>query len=69
MLNTSLSEDGNKVRVTVNGKEFIITEWMPYLIKGLPIGEVIIKLELLDNKGSMIPGAFNQVTRSVMFNE
>ena len=42
---------------------------MPYLIKGLPIGEVIIKLELLDNKGSMIPGAFNQVTRSVMFNE
>ena len=69
LLNTSLSEDGNKVRVTVNGKEFIITEWMPHLIKGLPIGEVIIKLELIDNKGSMIPGAFNQVTRSVMFNE
>ena len=69
LLNTSLSEDGNKVRVTVNGKEFIITEWMPHLIKGLPIGEVIIKLELLDNKGSMVPGAFNQVTRSVMFNE
>ncbi len=29
LLNTTLSEDGNKVRATINGKEFMINEWAP----------------------------------------
>jgi len=66
VLNTTLSEDGNKVRATINGTEFMITEWAPQVIKGLPKGEVTIKLELLDGEGNLIPGVFNEVTRTVM---
>lgn len=65
LLNTTLSETGNKVRATINGQEFMITEWAPYIIKGLPKGEATIKLELLDADGNLIPGGFNEVTRTV----
>lgn len=65
LLNTTLSESGNKVRATINGQEFMITEWAPYVMKGLAKGEVTIKLELLDADGKLIPGGFNDVTRTV----
>ncbi|MEX0315015.1 MAG: hypothetical protein AB3N18_12635 [Allomuricauda sp.] len=65
VLNTTLSEDGNKVRATVNGEEFILTEWTPYVIKGLPMGEAKIQLELIDSNGNLIDGPFNKVNRSV----
>lgn len=65
VLNTTLSEDGNKVRATINGQEFLITEWAPQIIKGLPSGEVTIQLELLDGDGNLISGPFNDVTRTV----
>jgi len=63
---TTLSESGNKVRATVNGKEFLITEWVPHILKGLPKGEVIIKLELIDAQGNLIAGPFNEVNRTVV---
>lgn len=69
VLNTTLSADGNKVKATVNGTEFIITEWAPHIVKGLPMGEVTIQLELIDAEGNLIPGPFNQVTRTVMLEE
>lgn len=69
VLNTILSEDGNKVKTTVNGEEFMITEWAPYVVKGLPMGEVTINLELVDAEGNLIPGPFNTVTRTVMLTE
>lgn len=65
LLNTTLSPDGNKVRATINGTEFMITEWAPFYIEGLDKGEVKIKLELLDANGNKIPGPFNTVERSV----
>ncbi len=65
VLNASLSEEGTKVRATINGKEFTITDWVPYIIKGLPIGVVTIKLELIDVAGNVIPGPFNTVTRTI----
>lgn len=69
LLNTTLSESGNKVRATINDQEFMITEWAPYVIKGLPKGEVTVKLELIDGSGNMIPGGFNSVTRTVTLKE
>ena len=69
VLNTTLSEDGNKVRATVNGEEFMIAEWAPHIVKGLPMGEVTITLELLDAEGNLIPGPFNKVTRTVTLSE
>jgi hypothetical protein len=69
LLNTTLSETGNKVLARINGKEFMISEWAPYVIKGLPKGEVSIQLELVDVNGDMIPGGFNNVTRKVMLKD
>ena len=69
VLNTTLSEDGNKVKATINGEEFMISEWAPHVVKGLPMGEVTVQLELLDASGNLIPGPFNSVTRTVQLTE
>ena len=68
-LNTTLSADGNKVRATIAGNEFVLSEWVPYVIEGLPKGEVEITLELIDASGAQIPGPFNRVTRTVMLED
>ena len=65
LINTSISEDGNKVRLTVNGNEFMITEWKPYIVKGLPLGENTFKIELIDSEGNQVPGPFNVEERIV----
>ena len=69
LVNTDLSPDGNKVRATINGSEFLIDEWAPHVIEGLPMGEVTIKLELIDASGNGIPGPFNTVERTVTLEE
>jgi hypothetical protein len=65
VLNTELSENGNKVKAKINDTEFLITEWAPKLIKGLPTGENTIELELVDNDGKFIDGPFNKVKRTI----
>ena len=65
LLNVSLSEDGYKVRATINDQDFTIAEWAPYQIEGLPLGEVTVKLELIDAEGNNVPGPFNTVERTV----
>jgi len=69
VLNTILSEDGNKVKATINGEEFIITEWAPHTVQGLPMGEVTVALELIDKDGNPISGPFNKVKRTVTLTE
>ena len=46
--------------------EFIIDEWAPYYIKGLPKGEIKIKLELIDASGNLIDTPFNPSERTVI---
>lgn len=65
LVNTTISPHGNRVRATINGTEFELTEWVPYVIEGLPLGDVEIALELVDADGNPVPGPFNQVTRTV----
>jgi len=65
LVNTEISPEGNKVRATINDSEFMIDEWAPYYIEGLSIGEVTIKLELLDSNGELIDSPFNPVVRKV----
>lgn len=69
LVNTSISADGNKVKATINGEEFMVDEWAPYYIQGLPMGEVTIKLELIDADGNWIEGPFNRVERTVTLEE
>ena len=65
LINTKISPEGNRVKATINNKEFIITEWAPYYIQGLPKGEVKIKLELLNAKGELVDNPFNPSIRTV----
>lgn len=65
MVNTDLAPDGNKVRATINGTEFTLTKWVPYIIEGLEAGETTIKLEFMDKDGNMIESPFNPVERTV----
>jgi hypothetical protein len=65
LVNTDLSEDGYKVRATINGQEFMITEWLPQFVEGLPMGENTFKLELLDGEGNLVDSPFNPVERTI----
>ena len=51
------------------GQVFLIDEWAPYVIEGLPLGEVTVKLELIDASGAAVPGPFNTVERTVTLEE
>ena len=66
LVNTNISSNGNKVRATINDVEFIIDDWSPYYIEGLSLGEVSIKLELIDSKGNLIETPFNPSVRTVI---
>jgi hypothetical protein len=65
LINTNLSPEGNKVRATINGTEFMLDRWLPYSIEGLPMGQTKIKLELLNSAGNVIPGPYNTVERTI----
>lgn len=64
LVNTSLAENGNKVRATINGSEFLIDTWQPYMMEGLPMGTNTVKLELIDKDGNLVSGPFNSVERT-----
>ncbi len=64
LVNCNLSSTGYKVRATVNGTEFMLTKWAPYIIEGLPLGEVKVKLELIDKKGKSVSSPFNGAERT-----
>ncbi len=59
LVNTTLSPTGNRVKATVNGNDFILTKWVPYMIEGLPMGDNKITLQLLDKNNKPVPGIFN----------
>ena len=66
LVNTEISSNGNKVKATIMDTEFIIDEWTSYYIKGLPKGEIKIKLELIDASGNLIDTPFNPSERTVI---
>ena len=66
VLNAELSMTGTRVRVSVEGQEFTLGEWRPYVLEGLPDGEVDITLQLIDANGDPVPGPFNTVTRTIV---
>ncbi len=64
LVNTSLSAEGNKVKVEVNNeKEFIVNNWKPYFIEGLPMGDNKVKLTLIGPDGNPIDAPLNPVER------
>tara|TARA_S200000501_G_scaffold119977_1_gene112777 strand:- start:3838 stop:4554 length:717 start_codon:yes stop_codon:yes gene_type:complete len=69
LVNTQISPNGNRVKATIEGTEFLINEWSPYYIEGLPKGEISIKLELIDKYGKTIDTPFNPSERKVILKD
>ena len=68
--NTNISAEGNKVKVVVNDKdEFIIDQWQPYILEGLPMGENTIYIELIDSEGMKLDVPINSITRTFILEE
>jgi len=64
--NIQLSQDGYKVRVTIDGDiTRVLTQWVPYYIYGIPSGSHTVQLELINEKNEVAPGIFNKVTRTI----
>jgi len=64
--NCELSQDGYKVRLTIDGKDKrYLTEWRPYYIYGLKSGTHKIQLDLVSKKNKIVKGPFNSVTREI----
>lgn len=59
LVNTSISENGNKVKVTINEAEFIINKWAAYKIEGLKKQGNSVRIQLIDKEGNLIDGPFN----------
>lgn len=65
LINTTISEGGNYVFVTIDDSTtFKITKWVPYFINGLALGEHKIKIELKNAEGVAIEGPFNVEERT-----
>jgi len=59
LVNTSISETGNKVKVTINQTEFLLNKWAAYKISGLKKDNNSVRIQLIDKKGNLIEGPFN----------
>ncbi|WP_432672461.1 hypothetical protein [Flavobacterium sp. SM2513] len=69
IVNTTLAKDGYKVQANVNGQDIMLDEWRPYQITGLPMGENIIKLTLMDANGNAVSGENTSVERKITLME
>lgn len=70
LVNTEIGANANKVRVTVNGdQEFMVDEWAPMVLEGLPMGENTVKIELVDSEGNLVESPFNSEERTFTLEE
>ncbi len=66
LTNCELSQDGYKVRMTIDGKSTrTLTSWQPYYIYGLKSGDHTIRLELINAQNARVPGIFNDTERAI----
>jgi hypothetical protein len=59
LVNTTISAEGNKVLVWIDGQEFVITSWKAHLIEGLKPGKHRVRIRLVDQDGALVEGPFN----------
>lgn len=69
VINTGLSKEGTKVKAEINGEIFMLDNWQPYKIEGLPLGENKIKLTLVDVSGITLTGENTSVERTIVLKE
>ncbi len=68
LVNTDLGSN-YKVKALINEEEHMIDTWQPYLISGLPMGENIVTLTLVDANGEKVDTPLNPVSRKFTLKE
>ena len=70
--NVELSPEGYKAKYTIKKKDsdnegtsITIADWKPAFVTGLDNGNYIITLQLLDEDGNVVYGAFNNTERTI----
>lgn len=58
-----------KVNANINGEDHLIDNWQPYYIEGLPMGENLITLTLVDGAGNKVDSPLNPVSRKFTLQE
>jgi hypothetical protein len=56
-----------QIRCTINGDSFTFDRWEPIYLKGLKPGKNWVQLELLDEKGNLLPNAFNNTVQVITY--
>lgn len=63
-VNIKIGEDA-KIKLQVNGEQYYLYEWRPYFIEGLPFGENMIGIQLVDMNGEAISSKINGDYRKI----
>ncbi|WKN40689.1 phosphopeptide-binding protein [Tunicatimonas pelagia] len=64
-VNTEIGPGGNQVKVSINSDTtFMVDQWQPYVIQGMPMGENTISIELVDSEGNLVDSPMNSVSRT-----
>lgn len=58
----------HRVQASINGEIHMLSQWQPYYIDGLPAGENVITLTLVDNSGERVKTDLNPVSRKFVLN-
>lgn len=66
--NAKLGPKAYQVKMTLDGKDTMITEWKPQHLTGLADGKHTIVLDLLDKKGQPVANVFNHTEREFTVN-
>lgn len=56
-----------RIKVTVNGSEFVLDHWQPLYLKGFTPGKNWVQLEYIDEKGNPIQNVYNNLARSFTY--
>ncbi len=70
LANTEIGPGGNQVKVSINSDTtFMVNQWQPYVIQGMPMGENTISIELVDSEGNLVDSPMNSVSRTFTLKE
>lgn len=57
-------EKNYHVKAKINGNEFDLPTWQPYLIENAPMGDMEVVLELTDDQGAKMEGVNTKISRT-----
>lgn len=56
-----------RIRVTINGEDFLVDTWQPIYLQGFNQGQNWLKLEFIDENGEIVKNVFNSSTRIINY--